>query len=156
MKSEQLQTFASGCKALDIFLTNYARQNDKKDIAKTFIGLEGGKVIGFFSLYNASLEFSDVPDGLKKHLPRYPIPCIRIARLAVAYDEQGHGYGTKLLSDALYKILVVSELTGTYFAIVDAKESSKTFYEQFGFEKIEDHKLTYMLSVATIRKTCCE
>jgi len=152
VESAVIQRFSSGCKALDVYLKNYARQNDKKDIAKTFLFLEGDKVVGYYSLCNASVAYDELPTILRARLPRYPVPSIRIARLAVAYDEQGKGYGTKMVSDALYKIVTISEITGVNLVLVDAKESSKTFYERFGFQKTEKRELTYVLTVATVRK----
>ena len=50
------------------------------------------------------------------------------------------------------KIVHVSEITGLYFIIVDAKETSKTFYEHYGFIKFSDKDLTYFLPVKTVRK----
>lgn len=77
---------------------------------------------------------------------------IRIAHLAVGKDLQGKEIGKWLLTQAFKKIVHISEITGLYFIIVDAKESSKSFYEHYGFIKFTDKDLTYFLPVETVRK----
>ena len=85
-------------------------------------------------------------------MPKYPIPALRIARLAVGKDLQGKGIGKWLLTQAFIKIVHVAEITGLYLIIVDAKETSKSFYEHYGFINFKDKELSYFLPVETVRK----
>ena len=152
-----LKKFDCGVEPLNTFLSSYAIKNDALGIGKTFV-LENNerKIGGYFTLATSQVSFDNVPDEYKLKLPKYPIPAIRIARLAVSNDLKGKGIGKWLLSQAFMKILQVSEITGIYLIIVDAKETSKKFYEKYGFIKFRNEKLTYCLPVETVRKAIAE
>ena len=96
------------------------------------------------------MKFENFPNPAKEALPKYPIPCIRIARLAVAKKHQNKGYGKELLRQAFLKIVAVSFTVGVKLVLVDAKETSKTFYEKYGFKPLIGSTLTYYLPVETI------
>ena len=150
---ESLMAFDCGVFELNEYLKIYAAQNDKKNVGKTFVLVDdNGAVKGFYTLANAQISFSELPKDVGKKLPRYPIPAIRIARLAVDSRYKGVGVGATLLRDALQKILRLAKETGICFVVVDAKETSKTFYEHFGFLKLPERELTYILSVGTLQK----
>ena len=85
-------------------------------------------------------------------MPKYPIPALRIARLAVSKEFQGKGVGKWLLKQAFIKIIQVSKVTGLHSIIVDAKEISKSFYEHYGFMKFIDEELSYFILVDTVKK----
>ena len=82
-------------------------------------------------------------------MPKYPIPALRIARLAV--DKELKGIGKWLLAQAFLKVIQVADITEIHFIIVDAKETSKSFYEHYGFIKFNDIDLTYFILVDTVR-----
>lgn len=151
VNKKEIREFHCGIDELDTFISKYAMQNDKKDIGKTFVLKDEDRMIGFYTLSNAQIAFDELKDSLSKGLPKYPVPCIRIARLAVAEEYQKNGFGAILLKDAILRILNVADHTGIYFVIVDAKESSFSFYEKYGFIRLE-HDLTYLLPISTIRK----
>lgn len=65
---------------------------------------------------------------------------------------QGKGIGKWLLAQAFIKIVHAAEITGLHFIIVDEKETSKSFYEHYGFIKFKDKELSYFLTVETVRK----
>ncbi len=148
-----LKDFDCGVEVLNEFLSRYALKNDALGIGKTFVALDkNDKVAGYFTLATAQVTFNEIPDDYRAKLPKYPIPALRIARLATAKTLQGKGIGKWLLSQAFIKAVRVSEVTGLYFIIVDAKESSKTFYEHYGFHQFNDEALTYFILVETVRK----
>ncbi|MBR4461648.1 MAG: GNAT family N-acetyltransferase [Erysipelotrichaceae bacterium] len=149
---ETIDAFDCGSDELNEFIRKYAKQNDKKDIGKTFVCTEDDHIIGYYTLSNAQIMFENTPKELSKGLPKYPIPCIRIARLAIDRRFQNEGYGSSLLKNALLKIVRLSEHTGIYFIIVDAKESSASFYEHYGFIRLNMGNLTYIIPVSTVRK----
>lgn len=151
VSKKEIREFHCGIEELDTFIGKYAMQNDKKDIGKSFVLTDESRIIGFYTLSNAQIAFGELKESLSKGLPKYPVPCIRIARLAVAEEFQKRGYGAILLKDAILRILNVADHTGIYFVIVDAKESFFSFYEKYGFVRLE-HDLTYLLPIATIRK----
>ena len=109
-------------------------------------------IVGYFTLATAQVVYEDIPDDYRSKLAKYPIPALRIARLAVGKDLQGKGIGKWMLKQAFIKILQVAEITGLYLIIVDAKESSKGFYEHYGFTQLNDKELSYFIPVDTVRK----
>lgn len=149
----KLKKFDCGTEVLNEFLSRYSFKNDILGIGKTFVAFNKNEdVIGYFTLAAAQVLFEDIPDNYRAKLPRYPIPALRIARLAVGKNLQGKGIGKWLLTQAFIKIIHVAEITGLYFIIVDAKETSKSFYEHYGFIKFNDKEFSYFLTVDTVRK----
>lgn len=148
-----LKKFDCGTEVLNSFLNRYALKNDELGIGRTFIALDDNdQISGYFTLATAQVAYNEIPEDYKGKLPKYPIPALRIARLAVSKDLQGKGVGKWLLAQAFIKIVQVADVTGLYFIIVDAKETSKSFYEHYGFQKFMDENLTYFILVDTVRK----
>ena len=153
VQKASLKKFDCNIGVLNEFLSKYAQKNDALGIGKTFVALnEKDEVAGYFTLATAQISFESIPTEFRGKLPKYPIPALRIARLAVDKDFQGKGVGKWLLSQAFIKAVQVAEVTGLYFIIVDAKESSKSFYEHYGFQKLNDGELCYFILVETVRK----
>lgn len=148
-----LKKFDCGTEVLNSFLVRYALKNDELGIGRTFIALDDDdQISGYFTLATAQVAYKEIPEDYKVKLPKYPIPALRIARLAVSKDLQGKGIGKWLLAQAFTKIIQVADVTGLYFIIVDAKETSKSFYEHYGFQKFIDEDLFYFMLVDTDRK----
>ena len=148
-----LKKFDCDTEVLNSFLYRYALKNDELGIGRTFVALDdNNQIAGYFTLATAQVAYNEIPEDFKGKLPKYPIPALRIARLAVSKDLQGKGVGKWLLAQAFIKIIHVSDVTGLYFIIVDAKESSKSFYEHYGFQKFMDEELSYFILVDTVRK----
>ena len=153
LPKSKLKNFDCGTKVLNEFLSRYSLKNDSLGIGRTFVAFdEKDEVVGYFTLATAQVVYEDIPDEYRGKLPKYPIPSLRIARLAVDKNLQGKGIGKWLLAQAFIKIIHVAEITGLYFIIVDAKETSKSFYEHYGFIKFKDKELSYFLPVETVRK----
>ena len=146
----EIATFSCGNTDLDKFLSKYALINDQNGYGKTFLLEDDGKIVGFFTLCSSSIKFEEFPTINSHLLPRYPIPCIRIARLAVQKEYQGKGYGRELLKQAFLRILNVATTVGVRLIVVDAKESSKSFYEKYGFARLNNDKLSYYLLLDTV------
>ena len=148
-----LKNFDCEIDALNEFLSKYALKNDQLGIGKTFVALDHqDKIVGYFTLATAQVAYQEIPDDYRGKLPKYPIPALRIARLAVDKEQKKKGIGKWLLAQAFVKIIQVADVTGIYFIIVDAKESSKSFYEHYGFIRFNDKNLTYFILVDTVRK----
>ena len=62
----------------------------------------------------------------------YPLPALRIARLAVDARAQGRGIG-ELLKQALILARRTAEAVGCVGVVVDAKSDAVAFYERYGF-----------------------
>ncbi len=153
ISKSSLKHFDCNIEELNTFLSRYSQKNDALGIGKTFIALdEKENIEGYFTLATAQVAFEEIPDDFKGKLPKYPIPALRIARLAVSKDSQGKGIGRWLLAQAFIKAVQVADVTGLYFIIVDAKEISKSFYEHYGFQKLYNKELCYFILAETVRK----
>lgn len=141
------EDFDCGVEALNDYLQRYARQNHIKNIARTFVALDhDNRVLGYYSLASASIEFTSLPADYAKRLPKYPVPAARIARLAVDRTRQGQGIGARLLVDALKRILAASTDIGIKVVLVEAKnETARAFYHHYGFMELQDAPMTLFL-----------
>ena len=148
-----IEEFDCGNEELNTYFKKYALQNHNNNISKTYlcIDIDNDIVAGYVTLCAASLEAISLPKDYK-NLPRYPIPAIRIARLAIDKKYQRQHIGKSLLSFALKKIVVASLNIGIKFALVDAKEESKSFYEKYGFIPLADKPLSYIMPIEQIAK----
>ena len=139
-----LKEFDCGVDVLNEFLSRYARKNDSIGIGRTFVALDdSGVIAGYFTLATAQVKYTEIPEHQRLKLPKYPIPALRIATLASERKFQGKGVGRWLLKQAFIKAVQVADITGLYLIIVDAKETSKGFYEHYGFSRLEDEELSY-------------
>lgn len=86
----------------------------------------------------------------KRRLPAYPVPAMRMARLAVALSEQGKGYGHLLVGHAVNLALTVREKMGVRVLLVDVKDDKAAgFYQGFGFRPTSSHSLTLYLPISS-------
>lgn len=152
VESHSFKEFSCGNNELDSYLKEFARQNHKKGIGKSFLAMLEDRVIGYYTISMASIEFREVPEVYNKGLPKYPTPVAKIGRLAVDIKFQGKKIGTALLIDALKKILEASKIIAACAVIVDAKNgSAKKFYSGFGFITYKDN-LSLYLPMKTVAK----
>ncbi len=138
--------FRCGEIELDYYFQKFAGQNQFKNyIGTNYVAVRDGKILGFVSVSAAQLYAGELPGTLKKRLPAYPLPVLRITRLGVDIVAQGRGIGTLLLRQMLLLALEMKEKTGCFGVVVDAKESSAGFYEALGFVRLETVKRTRTL-----------
>ena len=147
-----LISFDCGEDDLNVFLREYADQNERKGVSRTYLLVNGDSLIGYFTLSAAEICCESLSDRQKKSLPRYPIPAIRIARFAISKSMQGMGYGDRMMRYALGKCLSVALSVGVVFIMVDAKPKAVPFYERFGFEKAIGTEMTYVIPVSVVAK----
>ena len=146
--------FDCGSPVLNDFLRFYALRKDRLSIGKTFVAVdEEGNVAGYVTLSNAEVEARKFPEDVRKKLPRYPVPAVRIGKLAVDARFRGIGLGSWLLRRAIEKALMVSAEVGLYAVIVDAiGETAKGFYLKYGFAPFEEYPMTlYLPLVVAVR-----
>jgi GNAT superfamily N-acetyltransferase len=145
--------FDCGNSYLNEFLKKYASQNAKKGYALTFVAtkLESNIIVGYYSVSASSIEFANLPDPLKKGLPRYPAPVMLIGQLAVDKTLQAQGLGKILLMHALTRAVRVSSEMAIFAVRVDAvDEKSQAFYLKYGFIPFQDEPLSLLLPIKTI------
>lgn len=127
--------FSCGVEALDnYFRGDPVRQDVSRKTANAFVLTnDGTSVAGFYTLSPISILSVDLPGSLAKKLPRRPIGATLIGRMAVDQRLQGKGFGTLLLTDALFKAWRASQLVSSWAVVVDAKEGARDFYVHHEF-----------------------
>lgn len=142
--------FDCGSPALNLYLRNYALQNQKKGIVRNYITTrtDSKVVAAYYSLVYATIDQKQLPAKLVKGLGKYDIPVMLLARLAVDHREQGKGLDKALLMDAILRIVQAAEIAGLKLLLVHAKdESAADFYRKYGFEPVLDDPLKLFLPV---------
>ena len=120
---------------LNRFLRRFAFANQQANSAQTSVACRGQAVVGYYSLTVGTVAHAEATERVKKGMPRYPIPVMILARLAVDKDEHGRGLGRGLLKDALLRTAQAAVIAGIRALLVHAKDDeAKAFYEHFDFE----------------------
>jgi ribosomal protein S18 acetylase RimI-like enzyme len=147
--------FDCGVESLNTFLQRYAGQNERHGICQTYVAVlpDAARVQGYYALSAGSIAFDQVPEPLRKRLPKYPIPVAHLGRLAVDRQAQGQGLGELLLLDAFERIVRAAEAIGIHAVEVRAiDEPARGFYLKYGFVELCDDPLHLYLALATLRK----
>jgi GNAT superfamily N-acetyltransferase len=141
--------FSCGVAPLDDFLQRFATQQIKKNITNVWVVVHSDAprtILGFYTLSAAQVDASALSERDRKSLPRYPIPCFRVGRLAVSAAHQGQGLGKLLVGLAVSRCIEAQRQVAAYAVLVDAKdEKAKAFYEHFGFVAFANAGLTLYL-----------
>ncbi|WP_108648101.1 GNAT family N-acetyltransferase [Polynucleobacter rarus] len=141
-KLHDRKAFRCGEPQLDHFLNNLAGQLAKKNITNTYVLVEPNnptEIVGFYSLSAAQVDHSQFNQGLQKKLPKYPIPCFRLGRLARSQKHKGQDIGELLIGKAVIRCLKAKEFVAAFALIVEAKnEKARNFYIKYGFISFDD------------------
>lgn len=155
-KQADVTAFACGAPALDQYLTRYASQDVRRNVARLFVAspVDGAATVaGYYSLSAASVQCTDLPGSVAKKLPKYPIPMALLGRLAVSKNFQKQGVGSVLLVDACHKVLQAEAVLAVAGLVVDAKDETATaFYRHFGFIPMERTEGRLFLPLQTVRQ----
>ena len=98
---------------------------------------EGDHLTGFVTVSSGEMIAEKMTKNLHRRLPAYPLPILRLARLAVGERFQGHGIGRLLLRAMLELALEMRGRVGCIGVIVDAKSDAVSFYSSLGFKTID-------------------
>jgi GNAT superfamily N-acetyltransferase len=151
-KHHDRAAFDCGDADLNLYLQRYARQNHESGGAKCFIAAPSdtpARVLGFYTLSPASLEYSRTPAVAKKGLARYDVPVFRLGRLAVDQSVQGRGLGGALLLRAADRCIRVAQDVGGVALLIDAKnDRAASWYESYGALRLDDAPLSLVLPLA--------
>ena len=140
--------FSCGLPELDRYLARQAGQDVRRRIARVFVCTAGDTdaVLGFYTLSALSIDLGSLPDELSRKLPRHPVPCVLLGRLAVDVSVHGRGLGGMLLADAIKRAVIAGDTVAMHAMIVDAaNEDAKRFYERFGFVPLADDTMRLFL-----------
>jgi GNAT superfamily N-acetyltransferase len=137
---------------LNLYLQRYARQNHDSGGAKCFVAAPSdapARILGFYTLSPASIEYSRAPALARRGLARYDVPVFRLGRLAVDRRVHGRGLGGALLLRAADRCLRVAQDVGGVALLIDAKnERAASWYESYGALALADAPLSLVLPLA--------
>ena len=151
-KHHERVSFDCGVLALNEFLQKEANQQQRRNLNKTWVkATQEGEIKGFVTLCVGQMSAQNLSAHLK--LPRYPIPLLRIARLAVNKTFHGQGLGKELLAFSLDCALNLAKEVGLYAVFVDAKNAkAANFYQHFGFSPGLDNPLCLFLPLLSLQQ----
>jgi ribosomal protein S18 acetylase RimI-like enzyme len=133
--------FACGEAALDEYLRQQARRDMERGFATVIAAAEAARpeaVVGYYTLSASSILLPDIPEGLRRKMPRYPaVPAILLGRLAVSAECQGRHIGTLLVLDALRRACR-NELAWAIFCVQAKNKKVAAFYEKMMFQPFKD------------------
>lgn len=144
-----LAGFSCGDKDLDEFFTNDCFDFTKQLLGKTYcyrLNKDPHKVVCAFTLANAGVRVSDLPNSRKKKIEAAiphvktlkDYPAVLVARLGVSQEFRSLHIGSDILDFIKIWFLEPYNKTGCRFVIVDAYNEPATmaFYEQNGFKTV--------------------
>lgn len=133
-ESDDRSPFRSGDPDLDRFFHRFAGQNQFRHyLGVTYVAVDGPRILGFTTVAPGHIEIDGLPAAARRKLPRYPLPVLRLARLAVDQSAQGQGLGAQLLRFVFHLALRMANDYGCVGVVVDAKPDAVSFYTQYGF-----------------------
>jgi ribosomal protein S18 acetylase RimI-like enzyme len=141
--------FDCGVQELNLYLQQFANQDQKRGLAKTYVLVDGVKIRGYYSLAAHCITRENLPPDIR--IGAYKeIPFLLLGRLAVDKEFQGKGYGDALMYHAFKTTKNTAERVGILGMIVDAKdENAAAFYQRFGFRSIEGNKNRLVLPITS-------
>jgi GNAT superfamily N-acetyltransferase len=161
-------TFTPICKNIDIsqfscsenelneYLKKYALSNHINRISTCILVKAEMALVGFFCWSNCAVDKASIDPQDAKGLPRYPLPAIKIGRLAVDYKYTGKGLGGSILKHIFEKAILYSkkeEYPAFSFLLVDAKtEKARQWYISYGFKSFSDKTESLYLPIKTLLK----
>jgi GNAT superfamily N-acetyltransferase len=131
--------FRSGNIDLDRFFARYAGQNQfRHHIGTTYVAVDDVRtILGFATVTASELTTASLSESKRKGLPAYPIPVLRLARLAVDEHAQGRGVAQTLLRAVFALAHKMAADVGCVGVVVDAKTEAVGFYQKLGFKPLE-------------------
>ncbi len=148
-KPEEIVGFSCGDTDLDEFFTRDCFAYAKELLGKTYcykLDEDSHKVVCAFTLANAGVRVSDLPNARKKKIEsKIPhikalkdYPAVLLARLGVSKDFRSLSIGSDVIEFVKLWFLDPYNKTGCRFLIVDAYNSPATlaFYEKNDFKMV--------------------
>ena len=153
-KSHDTRGFDCGDATLDEFLKDSAKRSDETGFARTYVAIRAGDkaVSGYYTVRNSHVEFRNPPADVAQRVPKYPVPVVRLAGLAVTRDAKGSGLGAQLLVSALQLSLAVANKIEVQAVAVELEDGQgRKFFEHFGFKRLPESRQHLYLSVKALR-----
>jgi len=141
---------------LNEYFRKYALSNHLNKISTCILVSFETSLVGFFCWSSCAVDKASIAAQDAKGLPRYPLPAIKIGRLAVDRNHTGKGIGGFILKHIFEKAIEYSkkdEYPAFSFLLVDAKtEKAKQWYLSYGFKSFLDKPESLYLPIKTLLK----
>ena len=146
--------FDCGHGELNRWLVDHALASQRADLARTYVVLSGERVAAFVSLTIGSIRPETAPRRFARGMPRYPLPVVLIARLAVDRRCQRQRLGSRVLSEALRLAVVASDVSGGRLVVVDAiDDQAAAFYRRWDFVDVPQNPHRLFRKISDIRRS---
>lgn len=151
--------FDCGKTVLNDFIHQSAVRHRSAGISKTMVlptisnTEDKADICSYYTLSHTEIKRETLPSTLAKKLPRYPVPVLLIAQLAVHRKMQGQGLGKVTLIRALQHCLEIHTHLPSFSVVVDALDADiELFYQQYGFQSLGMHhgRMRLFLPMQTI------
>ena len=160
-KTHAVEDFSCGREPLDAFLKKYALIGPPQGLSQTWVAVSGsGQVLGYYTLGASAIRCGDASARVTKGMPRYDIPVVLLARLAIDISVQGRGLGRTILLEAMRKAVALGRLPlvpdgepglPLRAMLVHAlDDQASAFYRHFGFERSPTDPLHLMMLLKDI------
>lgn len=142
-------SFSCGVPELDDYLHRFAAQQSARGVSAVYVLVDSdqpSRILGFYTLSAAQVDVSHLSASDRKKLPRYPVPCFRMGRLACSTAHRGQGLGKLLLGCAVDRCQQARKQVAAFAMLVDAKNDiARAFCQHYGFMPCADSPLTLYL-----------
>lgn len=146
-------SFRCGVPELNDYLHRFAAQQSARGVSAVYVLVDSGqpsRILGFYTLSAAQVDVLQMRESDQKKLPRYPVPCFRMGRLACSVAHRGQGLGKLLLGCAVERCLQARKQVAAFAMLVDAKDdNAKAFYLHYGFTPCADSPLKLYLPLGS-------
>ncbi len=148
-----LRDFDCGKLSMNQFLSRFSYKHNRLGLSKTMVltsaeNKEKQTVVAYYTLAASSIDKGLLP--VTQSLPKYPIPVIVLARLAVDKKFQKQRLGEKTLVSALKHAVHLSDnglpMYGVILDVLD--DEAMSFYQQFDFFSLSNNEDSRQLFVA--------
>lgn len=142
VRSVNVKQFDCGKSAINTYLRRYAAKNMALNLNRTFVLLNPDtqastkqRIAAYYTLAHQTVARADIP--VHDRLPRYPVPVILLAQLAVDLNFHGRGLGAKTLIHALRHAFRISTtpngIPSAGIALDVLDQDALKFYSHFDF-----------------------
>ncbi|SJM89862.1 Acetyltransferase [Crenothrix polyspora] len=150
-KKHNRKAFDCGIAELNLYLQQFANQDQKRGLARVYVLAEQDYIIGYYSISAHSIPADRLPSNRKLGVYQ-EVPFLLLGRLAIDKPYQGQGYGGNLIFHTFKTTIETAEKVGIQGIIVDAKdENAARFYQKFGFIPLSMTKNRLVLPFVAIK-----
>jgi GNAT superfamily N-acetyltransferase len=135
------EDFDCGNDELNEYIKRYARQDQKRGAAQTWVLnniQRAGRIDAYYTLSAHSVHSDSI------RFPYRSVPAMLMGRLAVNRTAQGNNLGRIAVIDAMLRAQKLGLEAGIRFLLVLPKNQHvERFYSKLGFQKLPDSELWY-------------